>query len=66
MDRVISRFIERAKNRSPLIEADLADLYAKDDKEFSLAQLALDPYNTKEVAREATVAHREYMAREAV
>jgi hypothetical protein len=42
MNRVISRFAERAKNRDTALEADLFDVYQRDEKDSSVAQFALD------------------------
>jgi hypothetical protein len=66
MDRVCSRFMERAKLRDSAIEVDLAELYEQDDKDSSFAQAMLDPSKLKATARDVTNAHREYMAREGV
>lgn len=37
MNRVIKKFADRAKTRDPAIEADLFDVYSRDDKDSSVA-----------------------------
>ena len=39
MNRVIDRFSKRAKTRDPALEADLFDVYNRDDKDTSIAQM---------------------------
>ena len=66
MERVESRFIERAKTRDPAIEQSLDDLYFDDTKATSIAALMVDAENHKDLAVEQTQPWREYMAREGV
>ena len=66
MQRVVDRFNQRGRDRDEAIEADLYDLYQKDAKDTSLAQLMLDPANFNETAKDGTQAHRVYMAKESV
>lgn len=42
---MVDRFMERAQNRDPVIEQDLAQLYFEDSKYNSLAALAIDEDN---------------------
>lgn len=65
-DRVNRRFIERAKNRDQSLETDLFELYRKDAKETSNAQLFLDPANFKPRAEIETRPFREYMVTESI
>lgn len=62
--RMVDRFAERARNRDSAIEADLYDIYQRDAKENSLAQLALDESKWSPVAFKETQAIREYMVKE--
>jgi len=48
------------------IEADIADIYNRDNIDASVAQIALDVQNYKRTALDETNVHREYMTREAV
>ena len=64
--RMIERFVERAKTRDPAIEQDLAQLYLNDSRDNSLAALMVDRANYAETAKAGTQAYREYMAREGV
>lgn len=65
-NRMIERFIERARTRDPAIEQDLAELYSQDEKDFSVAAALLDDLEMKESAHDGTQAWREYVAREGV
>lgn len=64
--RVADRFLERAKTRDPLLEQDLAELFASDARDTSLATLALEPSKFRNVAEEETRPFREYMVSEAL
>lgn len=64
--RMKTRFLERAKTRDPTIEQDIEKLYLDDSKYASLAAAMVDRENFSDVAREQTLAYREYMAREGV
>jgi hypothetical protein len=64
MNRVISRFAERAKTRDPALEADLFDVYMRDDKDSSIGQFALDSSKFRPTAVVETTPMREYMAKE--
>ena len=64
--RMIERFVERARTRDPQIEADLAQLYSDDQRDFSIAARLVDGLEFGERAREGTQAWREYIAREGV
>jgi cytidylate kinase len=64
--RLISRFIERAKTRDPVLESDLFELYQQDMKDSSVAQFMLDPSNWKTKAIDETRVFREYMVSEAL
>lgn len=63
---MIDRFLERAKNRDPILEQNLYDLFQTDQRDNSLAQLANDPSRMREVAKEETRPFREYMVNESV
>jgi hypothetical protein len=63
---VLKRFAERARARDPALEADLFDLYQKDDKDSSVAQLLLDETKFNPTAVKETAAIREYMLKEGV
>lgn len=41
--RVLSRFYERARNRDPVLEKDLLEIFKRDQKDHSVAQFMLDP-----------------------
>ena len=62
--RVEQRFMQRAMSRDPAVEVDLQDVYQKDLKDSSMAQLALDWQKYENSAEAATLAKREYMVRE--
>jgi hypothetical protein len=62
--RVISRFMERAKERDPAIEQNLYDLMGTGARDYSWAQLANDPSSWKDVAEIETRPIREYMVKE--
>lgn len=64
--RVLSRFIERAKNRDSALETDLFALYQQDMKDASVAQFMLDPTAFKPRAVEETRVFREYMVSESL
>lgn len=63
---MIGRFLERAKNRDPLLEQDLPELFASDARDNSLATFAQDPAKYRAVANEETRPFREYMVNESV
>lgn len=63
---MINRFLERAKERDPILEQDLVDLLKTDDRDNSLAQLANDVTKFRDVARDETRAFREYMVDESI
>lgn len=62
----MSRFFERAKTRDAALEQNLFELYQKDTKENSLAQLMLDAQRYNPKAENDTRVFREYMAKEAI
>ena len=64
--RTRDRFLERAKNRDPILEQNLTDLFASDARDSSLATLALEPDRFRMVAEEETRPFREYMVDEAI
>lgn len=64
MNRVMKKFAERAKTRDPAIEADLFDVYSRDEKDSSVAQAALDASKFKPTAVDETSPMREYMVKE--
>ena len=64
--RMVQRFLERAKTRDPAIEQSVADLYFDDSKYASLAAAMVDIDNYSKTAEIGTRAYREYMAREGV
>lgn len=64
--RVRDRFLERAKNRDPILEQDLAELFASDARDSSLATWALERERFRNVAEEETRPFREYMVSEAI
>lgn len=66
MKRVRDRFLERTKTRDPAITASLVDTYIEDTRDTAIAQFFLNRENYKSSAKEATNAHREYMAKEGV
>ena len=64
--RMINRFLERAKHRDPVLEQSLTDLFASDARDNSIAQLMNDPKRYREVAEEETRPFREYMVNESI
>jgi hypothetical protein len=69
MDRVMKRFLERAKNRSPEIETDLNQLFDQSEREQAIgAQVYYLSNNemVEDVAKTGTAAIREYMVEEAL
>lgn len=64
--RMIDRFLERAKNRDPILEQNLYDLFQTDGRDNSFAQLANDSSRFRDVASEETRPFREYMVNESV
>jgi len=42
MNRVARKQVERASKRDPLLEASLIELYQKDEKQNSVAQIMID------------------------
>ena len=66
MNRVIDRFSKRAKTRDPALEADLFDVYNRDDKDTSIAQMTLDSSKFRPTAVLETSPMREYMVKEGV
>lgn len=65
-ERVIERFYERAKNRDPALEQDLNQLFLKNEKDSSYAQMFNDANSFNETAEKETRPFREYMVKEAV
>ena len=63
---MIDRFLERAKNRDPVLEQNLYDLLASDARDNSIAQLVNDSSKFRDVAEEETRPFREYMVNESV
>lgn len=64
--RMRNRFLERAKNRDPLLEQNLNDIFTADERDNSWATLANSPGDFRNVAEEETRVFREYMASESV
>lgn len=64
--RMIDRFLERGKNRDPVLEQNLIDLFASDARDNSIAQLMSDSSKFRNVAEEETRPFREYMVSESV
>lgn len=64
--RVLSRFVDRAKNRDQALETDLFSLYQQDMKESSVAQFMLDPASWKPKAVDETRVFRDYMVKESL
>lgn len=62
--RMVDRFAERARTRDPAIEADIQDIYTRDTRDNSVAQIALDESKWSPVAHTETAPIREYMLRE--
>jgi hypothetical protein len=68
MDRVVSRFIERAKTRDARVEINIAEIYSKAGWELSIGNHILNMIEGKEVvesSKENTQQIREYMLKEA-
>ena len=65
-NRMVRRFLERAKTRDPALEQDIFDLYQRDAKDSSITTALVDYENSRDTALEETRAMREYMAREGV
>lgn len=61
---MVERFAERARSRDPAIEADLFDIYSREQRDNSVAQIALDESKWRPVAVEETAVIREYMVKE--
>lgn len=66
MQRLVNRFSERAKNRNPALEANLFELYSKDSKDSSIAQLLIDDSKYNATAIKETAGMREYIIKEGV
>jgi hypothetical protein len=66
MQRLVNRFSERAKNRNPELEANLFELYSKDSKDSSIAQLLIDDSKYNATAIKETAGMREYIIKEGV
>jgi hypothetical protein len=66
MNRLVHRFADRAKTRNPAMEADLFDLYTRDDRDSSIAQFLLDETKAAGTAVDGTASMREYMMNEGV
>ena len=64
--RMIDRFLERAKDRDPVLEQSLNDLLTSDARDNSIAQLFNDSTKFRNVAEEETRPFREYMVSESV
>lgn len=64
--RVLARFADRARNRDPVLEQDLFELYQQDAKDGSVAQFMLDPSKFANTAEDRTRPMREYMVNEAL
>ena len=64
--RMLDRFMERAKNRDPVLEQNLTDLLTADARDHSIAQLVNDPSKFRDVATEETRPFREYMVTESI
>jgi len=62
--RLVNRFTERARTRDPAIEADLFDIYQRDQKDNSVAQILLDEQKWNPTAVRETATFREYMVKE--
>lgn len=63
---MIERFLERAKDRDPVLEQNLNDLLASDARDNSIAQLMNDSSKFRNVAEEETRPFREYMVSESI
>lgn len=66
MERVRSRFMERAKSRDPAIDNLLWPTFVELEKNTMIGNLVLNREKFVDSAADATTAHREYMAREGV
>lgn len=70
MDRVVERFLTRAENRDPALEANLAELFEKTDREdaigLQLYKLAAGEGLDKDIAKTHTDVFRDYMLEEAI
>lgn len=66
MQRVRTRFYERATRRDPILEQNLADTFIEDQKHTNVGTFFTDTAEFRAHAQEQTEAHREYMAREGV
>ena len=66
MNRVVERFQQRSLTRDTSIEADLVDLYQRDERDMSAAMAFVDPDNLKPTAVEGTQKAREHMVMEGV
>lgn len=64
--RVLSRFMDRARARDPVLEQDLFDLYLQDSKESSVAQFMVDPSKFRKRAVDETRPMREYIISESL
>ena len=64
--RMKMRMLERAKDRDPVLEQNLHEIFQQDARDNSLAKLANAPGDYREVALEETRPFREYMVDEAV
>jgi len=58
--------LERAKARDPVLEQNLVDLFAMDQRDNSWATLANEADNFRPVASEETRPFREYMVNESI
>jgi len=63
---MVTRFMNRAAQRDPALEQNLAALFIDDNRDNSLAQLASNPTNFRETAKDETRVFREYMVDEGV
>jgi hypothetical protein len=63
---MVDRFMNRASQRDPALEQNLAALFIDDSRDRSLAQWASDPAHFRETAKEETRPFREYMVAEGV
>lgn len=64
--RMIDRFLERARTRDPLLEQDLTELLSVDARDNSMATFFNDRSKYRDVAGEETRPFREYMINESV
>jgi len=64
--RMIDKFLERAKTRDPALEQNLFSLLESDARDNSWAQLVNNPDKFRDVATEETRVFREYMVNESV